>query len=114
MAEIAPRIEAVAHALLQGAGVGKTAVDLAIPDDVPVIADLEDAARARHQCHLAKLATEGGQEFLRHPGGAQEPLALRAIADDDAGRGRRGHDLVSLRFRSASSQAVRAWKSGTN
>src|SRR6516162_10463501 len=36
------------------------------------------------QRHLAQILGEGGEQLLRHPGGAQQPLALPAIGDGDA------------------------------
>ena len=35
---------------------------------------------------VAEVGAEGGEKLLRHRGGAQQPLALGAIGDDDAGR----------------------------
>src|SRR3569623_45722 len=47
--------------------------------------DLEDAAGAGDERHLAHLEREGRQHLLRHPGGAQQPVALRAIGDGKFG-----------------------------
>src|SRR5205814_970983 len=46
MAQVASRVEAVAHPLLEGLHVGKAVVALALPDAVIVDPDLEDAAGA--------------------------------------------------------------------
>ncbi|ETH15671.1 transposase, IS481 family [Bordetella pertussis STO1-SEAT-0007] len=85
MAERTARIEMVAHPLLEHLGLGKAAVDLAVPQRRAVVVDAEHPAGAGHQGHLAQVGAEGRKQLLRHPGRAQQPLALRAILDGDAG-----------------------------
>src|SRR5690606_36476500 len=83
MPQRALRIDAIAHALLQYLGLGKPAVQLALPALHAIAADVEGAAGSRHQRHLAQVLAECGQQLLRQPGRAQQPLALSAIGDDD-------------------------------
>src|SRR5262249_30167381 len=78
--------DAVAHPLLQLLDVGEPPLRLARPHRIAVDAYLEDAAGARPQRHLADLLFEGGQQLLRHPGGAQQPSALSAVFDLHAGQ----------------------------
>ncbi|KAG1249197.1 hypothetical protein G6F65_019218 [Rhizopus arrhizus] len=66
-------------------GFGESAIALAVPDQIAVVGDLEDAAGAGLQDHFTQVGRKRGQEFLRHPTGAQQPLALRAVQDDDTG-----------------------------
>ena len=61
----------------------KTAVGPAVPDGVAVALHHKDAASAGNKSHFADFLTEGLQELLRHPGGAQHPAALRAVFDGD-------------------------------
>ena len=46
-----------------------------------VDADFENAAGAWLQGEFADFLLEGCEEFLRHPGGAEEPAALSAVLD---------------------------------
>jgi hypothetical protein len=80
------------HALLEDLGFGEAAVAPAFPDQdglgaAGLAVDGKDAAGARHQRDFAQFGTEGGQQFLGEPGCTQEPLALRAVIDGDAGQG---------------------------
>src|SRR5215472_2008752 len=84
MAKIPPGIEPVADELLQRLDVGKAALALADPDEHALVLDPEDPAGAGLQRHLAQILGEGREQLLRHPGGAQQPLALPAIGDGDA------------------------------
>ena len=84
MPQVALGVEQVAHPLLQCLDVGEAAVALALPYDPAVAADLEHAAGAGDQRHLAQLLGEGGEQLLRHPGGAQQPVALAAVGDREA------------------------------
>ena len=43
MAEVAVRVDAVAHRLFQGPDIGKAAIALALPHEVSVESDPEDA-----------------------------------------------------------------------
>jgi hypothetical protein len=81
--QIAAGREAIAHALLQGFDVGKAAVAPAFPNYVSVDLDLKRAAGGGAKRHFADLFAEGREELLRHPGGPQKPMALRAIGDGD-------------------------------
>ena len=83
VAEVAVRIDLVANPLLEHLGLGKTAVGLALPDLHAVTGDVKHPAGARHQRHFAEVVAEGAEQFLRQPRGAQQPLALGAIGDDN-------------------------------
>src|SRR5262249_52414082 len=91
--ETALRVDAVAHELLEALQVGEAAVALAPPDQHAGESDLEPAAGARPQHPRAEILGKGRQQLLRHPRGAQQPLALPAIGDRDARPGghRAGH-----------------------
>ena len=91
MAEIALGIDDVADELLKLGCIRETTVALAVPDQLIVAGDGEDAAGAGHQHDLAELGAEGGKQFLRHPAGAQHPVALRAVGDADDGFLRNAH-----------------------
>ncbi len=81
--EVAVGVDAVAHQLLQLLDVREAAVALALPDQLAVEPDLEDAAGAGTERHVAELEAEGREHFLRHPGGAQQPVALGAVGDGE-------------------------------
>ena len=85
MAEVAVRFDHVAHLLLQFLRTRKAAVALALPDQRAIDADLEIAARAGDQGNFAESVAEGLQQFLSHPAGAQQPVALGAVEDGDTG-----------------------------
>src|SRR5690606_30525539 len=91
MAQVAVRIDAVAHQLLQDPAVGEAAVALALPDQLAIEADFENAAGAGDEGDGAQLEGEGGEYFLRHPGGAQHPVALGAIGDGEGWLAGFGH-----------------------
>src|SRR5690606_1394331 len=78
-------IDPVADHLLEDAAIGKAAVALALPDEFAVERDLEYAAGAGHERHRADLGAKGREQFLRHPGRSQHPVALGAIGDRDRG-----------------------------
>src|SRR5690606_32895518 len=100
MAQIAFGIDQIPDALFQHLGFGKAAVALALPDEFAVAGDLEDPAGTRYQGYFPKFRAEGGEQFLRHPGCAQEPLALRAIGDGYPGL--RAHAALSRAMVSSS------------
>lgn len=81
--EIAVRIDDITHSLFQRDDVGKAPVPFAIPHEMFPRGHLEDAARAGNQRNFAEIAPEGVQQFLCHPSGPQQPLALRAVGDGD-------------------------------
>ncbi len=83
MAEVALRVDLIADSLLEHLGLGKAAIGLALPDLHIVAADVKYPAGAGHQRHLAEVVAESAEQFLRQPRGAQQPLALGAIRDDD-------------------------------
>ena len=60
MTEIAAGIEAIAHPLLQGLGVGEAAIGLTLPDRRAVQSNLEHATRPRRKGDLAEVGPEGG------------------------------------------------------
>src|SRR5690606_14701238 len=92
MAEVAARLDDVAHPLLQFLGAGKAAVALALPDKRLADADLEIAAGSGDQRDLSERIGKGRQKLLRHPAGPQQPVALGAVKDRDA-RFFVGHDI---------------------
>src|SRR3546814_10097860 len=75
MAQVALRIQAIAHALLENLRIGEPRVDSAVPQQAVVVMDTEYSPRTRHQGHRREVGAEGRQQFLRHPGGSQQPLA---------------------------------------
>lgn len=85
MAEIAAGLDDVADPLFQLPRSGKTAVALALPDQIAIDADLEIAAGGGDQRHFAEAVGKSMQQLLRHPAGAQQPVALGAVEDRDAG-----------------------------
>jgi len=91
--QVALRVDLVAHALLEHLGLRKAAIGLALPDLHTVAGDAKSAAGSRFQRHFAQVVGKGTQQFLGQPCGAQQPLALGAIGDDDLGFIRR-HNLT--------------------
>ena len=91
MAEVAVRIDLIAHSLLQYLGLRETTVGLALPDLHTRTSDMKHPTGARHQRHFAQVVSEGAEQFLSQPRRAQQPLALSAISDDNFGFGD-GHD----------------------
>ena len=75
--------DSVADDLLEFGDFGEASGDLARPNPFAVGVNLEDSARSRLQGEFGDFAVEGGQQLLRHPGGAQQPAALRAVNDSD-------------------------------
>src|SRR5690606_12954554 len=90
MAQRAVRADLVADALFQGFDVRKAAVALAAPHQLVIHQNLEGAGTGRLQRHFTQLVLKGRQQFLGHPGAAQQPAAERAVADTDSGFGRDG------------------------
>lgn len=85
MPEVALWVDLVAHALLEHLGLGEAPVRLALPDLHALAGDAKRPARDRFQRHFAQVIGKRTQQFLRQPCGAQQPLALGAIGDDDLG-----------------------------
>lgn len=85
MAEIAAGLDDVADSLFQLLRPGKAAVALALPDEIAIDADLEIAAGGGDQRHFTEAVGKGMQQLLRHPAGAQQPVALGAVEDRDTG-----------------------------
>jgi hypothetical protein len=81
VAEIAAGLDDVAHALLQLLRSREAAVALALPDQLAVDSDFEIAAGAGESATSPRLSVKGLQQFLRHPAGAQQPVALGAVED---------------------------------
>ena len=98
MAKVPLRFDHVANPLLEFLRPGKAAVALAFPDELVVDADLEIAAGTRDQRHFAKTVRKRLQQFLGHPAGSQQPVALRAVEDGDA-RLVHGSSLPSTGYR---------------
>jgi len=59
--EVTGGVEPIPHALFQGLGIREAAVPLAIPQDIPVIRDLEYTARPWKQRNFAEVITKGGE-----------------------------------------------------
>ena len=83
MAQVPLRVDPVADPLLEDLGLGKTAIGLALPELRTVATDVEHTTGARHQGYFAQVVAKGAEQLLGQPGGAQQPLALGAIRDDD-------------------------------
>src|SRR5687767_14623722 len=95
MAQVAIRVDAVADHLLQHLHIGEPTVALALPDKFPIEADLENTAGAGDQCHLTHFEREGREHLLRHPCCSQQPVALRAVGDDEGGFAGHRHSVGS-------------------
>lgn len=83
MAEVAALGNDVAHAGFEDFDFGEAAVINAGPDALVVGPDFEDTAVAGFEGEFVEFLFEGREQFLGHPGGAQEPFATRAIANGD-------------------------------
>jgi hypothetical protein len=84
MAEVPTRSDMVSHQLFQLRDLRKSSLGFARPNQRVVCANLKDAAGPRLQRKLGDFLIEGRQQFLRHPGGSQQPTALGAVQDFDA------------------------------
>jgi len=121
MAERLVRRDNIANALFQFGDFRKAALVLARPDELIAGTDVESAACAGDQGYAAKLILEGGEQFLRHPGGAQQPPALPAIFDLDPraahgrpGRAGAGFGLRRLCFGTSPGQFARCSSSAAS
>src|SRR5687768_10229774 len=85
MSQLSLRRDHVAQALLQLGELGMSPFALARPDGLPVHPHLEHAAGAGDERDLADLVLERGQQLLRRPARAQQPVTLGAELDLDAG-----------------------------
>ena len=84
MSKVASGTDLVPDAFFEFLGVWKSPIVFAGPDAGFAKANLEDSGRAAgHQGHAAKFLFKRRQEFLRHPGGTQQPPAGGAIFDFD-------------------------------
>ena len=83
MPQVAVRINLIADPLLQHFGFRETAVSLALPDLHVVTENVKHPTGAGHQLHFAEVVAKRAEQFLGQPGSTQQPLALRAIRDDD-------------------------------
>src|SRR5690554_3474817 len=81
MAQVAAGGETITHTLLELLAVGKAAIALALPQRFVVVEDFEIAAMGRYQGDFFQLLAEGGEQFLRQPGAAQQPLALGTVVN---------------------------------
>ena len=77
----------VAYPLLEHLGLRETAIGLALPDLYAVAGDAKRPAGRRLQGDFAEVVGKGAQQFLGQPRGAQQPLTLGAIGDDNLGLG---------------------------
>ena len=91
MPEVLVRGDDVADQLLEFLEVRETPLFLAGPKGFAVDPHLEHSAGAGLQGDLAEFGFEGCQEFLRHPRGAQQPTAARAVFDSHSWFGRPGN-----------------------
>ncbi len=71
MPQVALRVDLVTYALLEYLGLGKTAVDLALPDLHAITGDAKCATSGRFQRHFAQVIRKRTQQLLRQPRGAQ-------------------------------------------
>ncbi len=79
MAEITFWLDNVTHALLKLFGARKTAITLSFPDEFVIDPDFKIATRAGDECNFSKRIGKGGEQLLRHPCCAQQPVALGAV-----------------------------------
>src|SRR5262249_2668470 len=93
--EALPGGDPIADELLQLARIGEAAALRARPHEVAPGAHLEDPPAPRDEDQLRDLLLERGEELLGDPRRAQEPAALRAVADLDPAL--RGRHLVTPR-----------------
>src|SRR3569623_2144441 len=84
VAEVAVGIDAVTDHLLELLDVGEAAIALALPDQRVIEMNLEAAPRVGNEGYLAHLEREGREHLLRHPSGAEQPVALRAVRDGES------------------------------
>ena len=75
MPQLPLRADHIPHPSLQLGDVRKAAICLAFPDWLAIGFDTEYSASARLQGHFVQFVAEGGQQFLRVPGAAQQPVA---------------------------------------
>ena len=94
MSEITVWIDPVAHELFEDFCVRETFPFLAVPDQRAINGNSKNSASARRERHFANVLPKGLQKLLRHPSGAQQPLALGAVGYDDA----RSHKWLMPRF----------------
>ena len=87
MSEIHFRPDQIADALLENLGLGESAIDRPVPDGLAVAGDDEGSACSRDQGQGADFFGKRRQDFLCHPGGAEQPAALAAVGNGDM-RGR--------------------------
>lgn len=79
MPQVPFRSDPIANSLLNLFHFRKTALAGPRPDDRLIHANLEHAAGPRNQSNFSNFGLKRRQQFLRHPGGAQQPPALRAV-----------------------------------
>lgn len=94
MAERAAWRDAIADELLEFLHLGKSSFTGAGPHDHAADAHFENSACAGLQSDFADFRGERCEQFLRHPRGAQQPAALRAVFNLDSG----GFHEASLPF----------------
>src|SRR5690554_49994 len=73
----------VPHQLLELFDLRKSTLFLAGPNPCFVYIHLENTPVPRLEGELVNHAVEGGQEFLCHPGGPQQPVAASAVVKGD-------------------------------
>jgi hypothetical protein len=79
MSERFPWRYQVPHPLLEFSDIRKTTLLLAGPYALVAYAHDENSADSRDKRHAAEIILESGKEFLRHPGGTQQPAALTTV-----------------------------------
>lgn len=92
MPQVSLWIDLVTYPLLEYLGLRKATIGLALPDLHAVACNAKHPAGRRFQGHFAEVIGKGAQQFLGQPRGAQQPLALGAIGDDNLGPGC-GHEM---------------------
>jgi hypothetical protein len=81
MTKIARRVDYVADQLFQHFGFREALPFLPVPNDLITNRNGENASGSGNQRHFAQIIAKCLQKLLRHPSGAQQPLALGAKSD---------------------------------
>ena len=84
MTELPIRSYPVSNNTLDADWIGEP-VDPTVPHHVSIDPDDEDAAAPRPKSDFCELILEGGEQLLREPGCARQPMTLGAVLDLSSG-----------------------------